>query len=71
MLFLQEPKKSIIQEPKELKCYKDTHQSEVVTPGLIVCRRFPWLAYSPDRVVLIDNVPIQVYINLIFNIIIN
>ena len=39
-------------EPKARQCYEDFYGEKVLEAGLVVCKEQPWLACSPDGLVI-------------------
>lgn len=46
-------------EGEALEKYKQTNHYDVCNLGLVICKRYPWLAYSPDGVVMSEGVPVR------------
>lgn len=44
-------------EKEALEKYKNVNNYEVCEPGLIICRQYPWFAYSPDGIVFQNSIP--------------
>lgn len=38
---------------------QDYHHGSIITPGLIICKQFPWLGFSPDAILFKNGVPTE------------
>ncbi|KAJ8914341.1 hypothetical protein NQ315_011329 [Exocentrus adspersus] len=44
-------------EKEALQCYKKSNDYQVCEIGLVICQRYPWLAYSADGIVTFNGLP--------------
>lgn len=44
-------------EKHALEKYKQANKYDVCEMGLIICKNYPWLAYSPDGIVMSNGMP--------------
>lgn len=49
----------ITHEKEALALYQRNLGYDVVVPGFIICKKYPWLGYSPDGIIFKEGKPLR------------
>lgn len=44
-------------QKESLEKYKTTNNDDVSEIGIMICKRYPWFVYSPDKLLIKDGAP--------------